>query len=87
MIKIKSGCEGNKFWGLAGSEMIPGKQLKDLSQKQLQAIFDGDPTNARGFLEGEVSATAPVTDNTPDKPLPVKPVAEPPVTPTAKAKE
>jgi len=38
-------------------------------------------------LEGEVSATAPVTDNTPDKPLPVKPVAEPPVTPTAKAKE
>lgn len=88
MIKIKTGWEDKKFWGLAGAETILGKPLKDLSQKHLQAIIDGDPTNARNMMEGEASANAPVTDNAPGKPLPTKPPAEPPVnTPTAKAKE
>lgn len=73
MIQVKQGCEENKFWGLAGGEIILGKPLEDLTQKQLQAIMDGDPANARQFLTGEPSAVPPMVDNAPDKPLPIPP--------------
>jgi hypothetical protein len=81
-IKIKAGWEECKFSGLAGGELIPGKPLKDLTATQLQAIMDGDPTNASIMLDGEVSAVPPVVDNAPEKPLPTKPTPIP-----AKAKE
>lgn len=73
MIQVKQGCEDQKFWGGAGADFVAGIALKNLTQKQLQAIMDGDPVNARQFLEGEPSAVPPVVDNAPNKPLPVAP--------------
>lgn len=73
MATVRKGWEDKEFWGMAGSELIKGKPLKDLSPKQLQDILDGDPTNASIMIEGEASTSPAPTDNDPGAPPPTKP--------------
>lgn len=79
MAKVKQGWENNKFWGYAGKTLIKGRALGELSQTELQAIYDADPRNASRMIEP--TAVEPPKGQPPTQP------AQPATTPTPPAKK